>query len=97
MSIAEQDQDRVRGAHPHDFPIFIDKKQYKVDARSMTGAELRAVPQPPIGQDRDLYRIVPGGEDQRVEDNERIELKPGMRFISVPSQITPGACPQGVR
>jgi hypothetical protein len=97
MSIAEQDQGRAHGARSHDFPIFIDKKQYKVDATSMTGAELRAVPQPSIGQDRDLYRIVPGGDDHRVEDNERIELKPGMRFISVPRQITPGACAQGAR
>lgn len=97
MSTAEQDQDRARGNQSHDFPIFIDKKQYRVDVTSMTGAELRAVTQPPIGQDRDLYQIVPGGEDHRIEDNERIDLKPGMRFISVPRQITPGAFARGAR
>lgn len=97
MTIDERDQDRLGTAEPHTFPIFIDKKQYKVEARSMTGAELRALPQPPIGQDRDLYQVVPGGEDHLVKDGERIELKPGMRFISVPSQITPGAFIRGSR
>jgi hypothetical protein len=97
MGTTHQDQDQVRDSEANAFPIFIDKKQYKVQDTSMTDAELRALPQPPIGQDRDLYQIVPGGEDRRIEDGERIELKPGTRFISVPRQITPGAFTLGAR
>ena len=76
--------------HHEPFPIIIDRKEYKVDQATMTGAELRQVPTPPIGEDYDLYEEVPGDEDKLIEDTDTVELKPGMHFHSVEKHITPG-------
>jgi hypothetical protein len=81
---------------PKDFPIHIDREMFKVDQDTMTGAELRALPTPPIGQDRNLYRVVPGGQDVKVNDGDVVELKPGMHFVTAPKNVTPGA-PHGDR
>jgi hypothetical protein len=71
------------------FPIHIDKQMFKVEG-SMTGAQLRALPDPPIGRDRELYRVLPGGDDQVVGDADLIELHPGEHFVTAPRNITPG-------
>lgn len=71
--------------------IIIDKKEYHVDSDSMTGTQLRNLPNPPIGPDYDLFEIVPGGNDQLITDDETVELKSGDRFFSAPKNITPGS------
>jgi len=79
-------------AKEHEINIHIDKKMYKVQGPTMTGAQIRAVPTPPIGPDRDLYRVVPGqGDDPKIGDTEIVELKEGMHFYSAPPTINPGA------
>lgn len=76
---------------PKDTPVIhIDRKRYEATASSMTGTELRGLARPPIGPERDLWHEVPGGDDNLVESNEVIELKPGMHFYSAPSTINPG-------
>jgi hypothetical protein len=71
--------------------IKIDKESFTVEATSLTGRELRNLPNPPIGPERDLYLAVPGpGEDRRIGDDEAIELKDGMHFFTAPATITPG-------
>lgn len=72
-----------------EFPIHIDRKMYKVDAASMTGPELRRVPEPDISDTFDVFVEVPGGEDALVE-GKPIDLKPGMHFFSAPKVISPG-------
>lgn len=72
------------------FPIHIDRQVFKVESEVLTGAELRALPSPPIGQDRELYRVVPGGDDIVVGDADHVELKPGMHFVTAPRNVTPG-------
>lgn len=72
-------------------PIHIDRDQFRVENRPTTGAELRALPEPPIGDDRSLYRVVPGGQDEKVENDTVVELKPGMHFVTAPKQVNPGA------
>lgn len=42
------------------FQIQIDRVHYTVSKEKMTGAEVRHVPTPPIGPDRDLFEVVPG-------------------------------------
>jgi hypothetical protein len=79
------------GHEPKDFPIHIDRDMFKVDQQTMTGAELRALPTPPIGEDRNLYQVVPGGQDVKVGDGDVVELKPGMHFVTAPKNVTPGA------
>jgi hypothetical protein len=88
-----RDDDHGRDDHggkDRPFPIFIDKQKFEVTEDKMTGAELRALPTAPVGPDRDLYLIVPGGEDDLVDDTERVGLKPGTKFMTVPKLITPG-------
>jgi hypothetical protein len=70
--------------------IHIDRKMVKVTADSLTGAELRQLPDSPIGADYDLYLEVPGGEDRLIADDETVALTNGMHFFSVQRHITPG-------
>ncbi len=54
-------EDRGRPDGPRTFEIKIDRTVYKVHEPVLTGAQLRALPKPPIGPDRDLFEVVPGG------------------------------------
>ena len=78
--------------HPHEikFEIQIDRKHYTVSLDHMTGLQLRAIPSPPIGPDRDLFEVVPGGTDRKISDTEAVEMRNGLRFFSAPAQINPG-------
>jgi hypothetical protein len=85
--------DNHGGGHdgPEFTPIVIDDKEYKAPKEKMTGAELRALANPPIGKDRDLFLTVPGpADDKKIGDTEVVELKPGMHFYSAPGTINPG-------
>jgi hypothetical protein len=77
-------------ANLHDMVIFIDKHQYRTEAPSMTGAELRAIPSPPIGPQFDLYLEAPGGDDLLIMDNVTYQIKNGSHFFTAPSTINPG-------
>ena len=81
------------GGSGHDkFTIKIDKDTFHVDKSPMTGQELRGLPTPPIGSDRDLFLVVPGpADDELIGDDEQVELKDGMHFFTAPSTINPGA------
>lgn len=74
--------------------IHIDREHFTVTKDSMTGAELRNLPHPPIGADRDLFEVVPGGTDCKIGNDDVVEIKNGKRFFSAPAQINPGN-PQG--
>ena len=80
--------------HPdhHEFHIQIDRVHYTVTKRHMTGLELRHLPKPPIGPDRDLFEVIPGGTDRKIADNEVVEIRDGKRFFTAPAQINPGRC-----
>lgn len=80
------------GAPHHDvFHIEIDHDRFTVEGPTATGAELRALPKPPVGPDRDLWLEVPGPEpDQLIEPDTVLELRDGMHFFTAPSHITPG-------
>jgi Multiubiquitin len=75
---------------PGKVPILIDGNRYIAPQRTMTGAQLRALPTPPIAEDRDLWLDVDGGLDRIIEDNESVDLDPQMRFFTVPKVINPG-------
>lgn len=72
------------------FHIRIDRQEYEVHKEVMTGLELRRVPSPPIGPDRDLFEVVPGGSDRKIGDNEEVRIHDGLRFFTAPTQINPG-------
>lgn len=71
-------------------PILIDGQKVIAPSRRMTGAELRALPKPPVGQDRDLWLDAAGDLDELIADDRVVELHPQMRFFTVPRIINPG-------
>jgi hypothetical protein len=73
--------------------IRIDRTDYEVFKRKMTGTELRAVPSPDVPADRDLWRDVPDKRDVKVQDEDIVRLKDGMRFFTAPGRINPGYQP----
>jgi len=77
--------------HPQQFQIQIDRVHYTVTKNQLTGAELRQLPPTPVSNDRDLFQVVPGGQDLRIGDTEVVEMRNGVRFFTAPSQINPGA------
>lgn len=75
---------------PEAFEIKIDRTTYKVRQPVLTGVELRRLPEPDIGPDRDLFEVVPGGSDLKIEADIRVEMRNGLRFFTAPAQINPG-------
>ena len=76
---------------PKVITIHIDHHEFKVDKGPMTGQQLRDLPDPPIGPDRDLYLEIHGKtDDELIENDQVVELKEGMRFFTAPAHINPG-------
>lgn len=76
----------------HAIPIFIDDVKYEAPSRRMTGADLRALPRPPIGADRDLWLETPGPKDDvLIRPEQTYDVRPGSKFYTAPSTINPGA------
>jgi hypothetical protein len=73
------------------FNIKIDKNHYKVTEDSMTGIQIKQLAN--IPNEYELWLEVPGqNEDKKIEDNEVIDIKSGLKFFSSPSYINPGGC-----
>jgi hypothetical protein len=72
------------------FQIQIDRDHFTVHQEDMTGAEIRRVPNPAIGPDRDLFEVGPAHSDIKIEDNATVEIRDGLRFFTAPSHINPG-------
>ena len=75
---------------PKHFEIRIDRDHFTVEADSLTGQQLRRLPNPDIGPDRDLFEVVPGGSDRKIEPQTVVEMRSGLRFFTAPAQINPG-------
>ena len=74
----------------HGFEIQIDREHFTVHQEDMTGAQIREVPKPPIGPDRDLFEVGPAHTDVKIEDTKVVEIRNGLRFFTAPSHINPG-------
>lgn len=72
------------------FEIMIDRKEYRVEDHQLTGAQLRAIPTPPIGPERDLFEIVPGESDRKIADHDVVQIRNSLRFFTAPAHINPG-------
>ena len=72
------------------FTIKIDRTEYRVHERKLTGLQLRQLPTPPIGPDRDLFEVIPGGSDLKIADEAEVKMRDGLRFFTAPAQINPG-------
>ena len=84
------DEPTIEDREP-EFHIQIDRHEYTVHLREMTGEQLRHVPPTPIPQDRDLYEVVPGEEDRQIQDDQTVTIRDGLRFFTAPRHINPGA------
>ena len=73
------------------FTIQIDRVQYELSENRLTGVDLRNLPTPPIPPERDLFEIIPGHPDRKVEDGDRILIRDGLRFFTAPNTINPGS------
>ena len=78
------------GHGPRQFQIRIDREHFSVTESNLTGVQLRELPDPDIGPDRDLFEVVPGGSDKKIEPNMTVEMRNGLRFFTAPAQINPG-------
>jgi Multiubiquitin len=76
---------------PRQFQIQIDRVHFTVTQAQMTGAQLRQLPKPPIGADRDLFEVIPGNPDKKIGDVDVVEIRNGERFFTAPAHINPGA------
>jgi len=87
-----ESEDGPGGSDPggHTFTIKIDRDEFRVREPSLTGAQLRTLPNPDIGSDRDLFQIVPGGADIKIEANAVVQMRNGLRFFTAPGVINPG-------
>ena len=91
MDTHSQQDDRVfteQGVHGKDgethgrIPIFIDEVRHFAPQPTMYGAELKALGQVPA--EYQLFLEVPGpAPDIGIRDDEAVEMKPAMRFVSV--------------
>ena len=70
--------------------IQIDRAPYTVPEQEMTGAQIRQIPTPPIGPERDLFEVVPGAPDRKILDTTEVHLHNGQRFFTAPGKINPG-------
>ena len=88
LDLEKPDEDKV-------FDIQIDRMHYEVTQTRITGADLRNVPTPPIPSDRDLFEVISGRPDRKVESEDRILVRDGLRFFTAPNTINPGSEPSG--
>jgi hypothetical protein len=80
----------AKAPKPDRVPIFIDGTKYQAHAHQLTGAQIRALAQPPIGEDRDLWLDIVDELDELINDDQVVELVDKMRFFTVPRVINPG-------
>ncbi|WP_162944151.1 multiubiquitin domain-containing protein [Rhizobium sp. CCGE531] len=90
MSESHHVEDPGRPDRPKAYEIKIDRTSYKVQEPVLTGALLRRLPEPHVGSDRDLFEVVPGGSDRKIEADTEVEMRNGLRFFTAPAQINPG-------
>lgn len=89
-SDAQGNQPEARPPGHERINIQIDRAHYRVQTDSLTGQQLRELVTPPIPMDRDLFRVVPGGDDIKIELTTVVALHDGMRFFTAPGRINPG-------
>ncbi|QNP41728.1 multiubiquitin domain-containing protein [Lysobacter solisilvae (ex Woo and Kim 2020)] len=73
-------------------PVFIDEVKFELASRHALGAQLRALPTPPLGPELDLWLEVAGPkDDELIRPESNYEVRPGSKFYTAPSTINPGS------
>ena len=71
--------------------IYLDRVAYRVDPSRLTEVDLRALPDPDVPDNREIWRDVADAQDELVEPGQAIRVTNGSRFFTVPRRINPGA------
>jgi hypothetical protein len=64
------------------YRIFIDETEYVVESEELTGAEIKKLADKPA--DYKLFLERPGQPDKQIADDERVHIKDGEHFHTVP-------------
>jgi hypothetical protein len=88
MTMTENQANEAR--HEEHPVIIIDDVSYEAPKNPMKGTELRALADPPIEADRDLWLEKRDGNDELIKEAENVRLRTGDRFFSTPRHINPG-------
>ena len=81
-----------KGPGDKEFTIQIDRTRYEWSYEKISGIQLRTLPSPPIPPNRDLFQVVPGHPDLKINDDDTVQVHDGLRFFTAPGTINPGAC-----
>ena len=73
------------------FVIRIDRIEYDWPEEKISGEQVRALPDTPIPEDRDLFQVIPGHSDRQIKDDDTVEVHDGLRFFTAPGTINPGS------
>ncbi|MCW2601296.1 MAG: hypothetical protein JWM02_3125 [Frankiales bacterium] len=73
--------------------ITINGAAFEISAEQISGAQLRQIPFPAIGNDHDLWLEQPGEPDRYVRDDELLLPTDGMRVFTAPRSIMAGHVP----
>lgn len=73
------------------FHVQIDRAHYVIQESVLNGDQLRHIPQPPIGMNRDFFEVIPGkSDDRKIELSDMVTIRNGQRFFTAPAHINPG-------
>lgn len=89
MTVEHKQMDKAE-PRPKVFHIQIDRAHYDVSDSKMTGAQIRKIPPTPVPPERDLFEVVPGHPDRKIELDDIVEIRNGLRFFTAPGTINPG-------
>lgn len=70
--------------------IEINRGRHVVPKRVYTGQQIRNLPSPPITDEYDLWRVVPGADDRLIRADELVKITDGLRFFTTPQYINAG-------
>ncbi len=91
----QSDKHDRKPLEPKVFTVKIDRTEYKIpedtlEGGKLSGTQIRHLVNPPIDSSRDLFEVVVGGSDRKIEDADLVEIHDWRRFFSAPAQINPG-------
>jgi hypothetical protein len=74
----------------HEFVIFVNKKQYKVTERTLTGQQILGL----AGFDENQYDLfmVRGQSSDQIQPNQSVEIKSGLHFNAILKNVPYGGC-----
>jgi hypothetical protein len=72
--------------------IQINRQTFRIERRPLSGADLRRLPTPPLGNEVDIFQVskLSGAPDVPVADHQLVDLDNGTVFFSAPRHVLPG-------